>query len=215
MEIAKYSIMKQLSNQEFTSLEFWNNVEKITLDNYLWMNNDYQPKVTAKVSYSDEYLFVCFRSDESEITARFTEINDYVHKDSCVEFFINLFPYEKNEYVNFEINAIGTIYVGFGEVGNRLKLTIEEINNIEIFSTIDKPIIGKHGSESWEVYYKIPFSLFENRYNMKFKGEPAKANFYKCGDESKFEHYGSWTNIESDNPNFHLPEFFGTLNFQS
>lgn len=215
MEIENYNIIKQATKKEFISFDFWNNVENIFIDKYLWMNNNYKPKVTAKVCYSEKYLFVYFKADESEITARFTEINDYVHKDSCVEFFINLFPNERNEYLNFEINAIGTMHVGFGAVGNRTKLIVEEIHNIEIFSTVDKPIVGKHSQESWEVYYKIPFSLFENRYNLKFKGEPAKANFYKCGDESKFVHYGTWNKIESEKPNFHLPNFFGTLRFNS
>ena len=40
---------------------------------------------------------------------------------------------------------------------------------------------------------------------------PWKANFYKCGDETLHPHFGCWNPVVAEEPNFHLPEFFGTL----
>jgi len=193
---------------------FWNEIPKLLIENYLWMKNTYKPKVEAKIGYSDSYIYVQFKVYEKEIHTRFTKINDPVYKDSCVEFFINLFPLNTSEYFNFEINAIGTIYVGFGTNDNRINLSVGDINNIVIDSKLSKPIKGSYGDEFWEVNYKIPFSLFEQYYGLKFKAEKAKGNFYKCGDETKFEHYGVWNNIDSVKPNFHLPEYFGDLVFE-
>ena len=36
-------------------------------------------------------------------------------------------------------------------------------------------------------------------------------NFYKCGDETEFPHYGMWSEAVSDTPDFHRPECFGRL----
>ena len=216
MKVRKYNIHKV---KEASSLlgksNQWKETPKISIENYLWLNNNYKPRVEVKLCYSNSNLHIYFKAFEDEITARYTQINDPVHKDSCVEFFVNLFPNKTDEYFNFEMNPLGTIHVGFGAVGNRLRLTDEDIQLIEISSTLNKPIVGKYGRDYWEVYYKIPISLFDKHYKMKFIGEDAKANFYKCGDDSKYEHYGVWNNVDSPKLNFHQPEYFGDLVFDN
>lgn len=217
-KILKNKEYKILKNNHETSLfedsNFWKEIPELSIINYLWINNNYRPKVVAKLCYSDSHLFTYFKVCETEITARFTKINDPVHKDSCVEFFVDLFPNETDKYFNFEINPLGTIHVGYGEVGSRIRLTEEDIKLIEINSTLTKPVVGNYGQAYWEVFYKIPISLFEKYYGMNFIAEDAKGNFYKCGDESKFEHYGVWNYIDSVKPNFHLPKYFGDLIFE-
>ncbi len=55
--------------------------------------------------------------------------------------------------------------------------------------------------------------IFEKYYEQSFNPRSARGNFYKCGDETKSEHYGMWNNIDSPKPNFHLPECFGDFIF--
>ena len=214
MKNKEYKILKV--NHEHRLIDYSNflkEIPELSIENYLWMNNNYKPQVKAKLCYTDFYLLVYFYVSEDEITARYTQINDPVHKDSCVEFFVNLFPTKTDKYFNFEVNPLGTFHIGFGAVGNRLRLTDVNIQLINANLTLTKPIIGKYGQTYWEVFYKIPLSLFENYCGMKFMAEDAIGNFYKCGDESKFEHYGVWNHVESPKPNFHLPKYFGNLIF--
>lgn len=210
----EYIIKKtKTDTNKFMSNEFWEGIRSASVDNYLWINNDYKPKVDGKLCYSDEYLFVNFKSFEKDITANRTRINEPVHKDSCVELFINLFPNKTKKYFNFEINALGVIFVAFGTTKERSVLPVEEIEKIQIHSIINKQSIGDCRHDYWEIFYKIPFNIFEKYYESKFEACEAKVNFYKCGDESLFEHYGVWNNIESSKPNFHLPDYFGKLIF--
>ncbi len=44
-------------------------------------------------------------------------------------------------------------------------------------------------------------------------GHRAAANFYKCGDETAVPHYGAWSPIDTPQPDFHRPEFFGEVVF--
>ncbi|MBK7107066.1 MAG: hypothetical protein IPH62_17475 [Ignavibacteriae bacterium] len=192
----------------------FDDIKPISINNYLWMNNNYKLKVEVKLSFSSNNIFVYFKVFENEITATYLKINDPVYKDSCVEFFINLFPLKSKAYFNFEINAIGTIYVGFGAIGKRKILPIDDVKLVQVFSTLTKPFIGKLENDYWEIKLAIPFNLFEKYYQQKFEMKPAKANFYKCGDESKYEHYGCWNLINSEKPNFHLPKYFGDLLFE-
>lgn len=199
--------------EPFESAEFWNNIPALKIEDYLWLENNYKPKVEAKLCYNNKNIFVRFISHESEITARYTKINDLVHKDSCVEFFINPFPSKTINYFNFEINPLGAMYVGFGDLINRINVSVEEIKLIEIFSSVKTPVVGKYENTKWEVIYKIPFLIFESYSGLKFDGSVAKGNLFKCGDETKIEHYGVWNIVNSENPNFHLPKYFGDLIF--
>ena len=45
-------------------------------------------------------------------------------------------------------------------------------------------------------------------------GARMKANFYKCGDKLQTPHFLSWNRIDLPSPNFHRPDFFGTLEFE-
>ncbi len=209
-----YNILKVEDKSEtFKSDDFWKNIPLLKIEDYLWLENNYKPRVEAKLCYNNKNIFVRFISFENEITARFTKINDPVHKDSCVEFFINPFPSKTINYINFEINPLGTIYVGFGNQVNRSNVSAEEIKLIEIYSTVKTPVVGEYGNTHWEVIYRIPFPLIEKYFGLRFDGSAAKGNLLKCGDEAKFEHYGVWNNINSEKPNFHLPKYFGDLIF--
>jgi len=209
-------LVKKIDDNLKTSIDEmqFSEIESIHINNYLWMNNNYNPKVDAKVCYSAKNIFVYFKVYEKEITATYTNINDPVYKNSCVEFFVNLFPEMTDKYFNFEMNAIGTIYVGFGAIGKRKILPIEDIKLVKVFSTLTKPFVGQIENDFWEIKLSIPFNLLEKYYKQKFESNPAIANFYKCSDATKYEHYGCWNLINSEKPNFHLPKYFGDLLFE-
>ncbi len=66
----------------------------------------------------------------------------------------------------------------------------------------------------WLLYLEIPkecmgFSDAESLHRQTMRG-----NFYKCGDETPQPHYISWNPIDMPTPNFHVPQFFGTLEFE-
>jgi hypothetical protein len=45
-------------------------------------------------------------------------------------------------------------------------------------------------------------------------GKKIKANFYKCGDKTEEPHYLSWSPIDTPEPDFHVPSFFGLLEME-
>ena len=55
----------------------------------------------------------------------------------------------------------------------------------------------------------IPFSLIGiDKHHIPTS---LKANFYKCGDLTAHTHFLSWSPIDAPKPDFHRPDFFGTL----
>jgi len=85
---------------------------------------------------------------------------------------------------------------------------------MKVITSIKNSVTGLHGSDHWKLYCAFPIKLFEKVYNRKFKGNDAIGNFYKCGDETEFKHYGMWNLIDNPKPDFHLPEYFGKIIFE-
>ena len=139
-----------------------------------------------------------------------TEINSPVYEDSCVEFFIS---FDDTGYYNFECNSLGTFLVYFGkDLATRTPLTIETIEKIQTFTTFQRNMEDKN--VNWTITWAIPKSTFSNHPDLNLKGKVGKANFYKCGDKLLEPHFISWSNITTEKPDFHRPEFFGEVVFE-
>jgi hypothetical protein len=194
---------------------FWESLPVLTIDHYLWLHNGYAPRVQVRLCWSALNLYIFFKVFESEITVRFAEFQDPVYKDSCVEFFVDPFPEKNVGYVNIETNAIGAMLIAVGPSRScRTPIPRGDLKGFEIFSGLKKPTQGAHGAEFWTLVYRLPLALFEKYYGARIRpGQVARGNFYKCGDEAAPAHYGAWSPVLSAEPDFHRPEFFGTLRF--
>lgn len=211
-KIYKFKHLK-IQPVDFVNDSFWSETDTIKISDYLWMKNNYCPEVWIKGAYSKDYLFLHFIVMEEKIRASFTKTGDPVFKDSCVEFFINPFPAYQEEYFNLELNPLGTIKMGYGIKRVRKYLVDEDLNDMKVFSTVKQPVKGKYGSDRWELKTAIPINIIEIFCGRSFAGTEAIGNFYKCGDDTEFRHYGVWNLIDSPKPDFHLPEFFGRIVF--
>ncbi|TSJ37375.1 hypothetical protein FO440_21695 [Mucilaginibacter corticis] len=189
---------------------FLDDCSKQVIDNLLWSSNGYFPTVKFSMAYTDHGILLKYFVKEKYVMARHTQVNDLVYKDSCVEFFLS-FDNGSN-YYNLEFNCIGTPYGAYGSVKPyRAELPANVVKQIKI----DTQVINAddEGFTEWEITLGIPFSVFIYDDIDSLKGTECKANFYKCGDETPEPHYLSWNNILSDEPNFHVPEFFGMVKF--
>jgi hypothetical protein len=208
-----YVIVKENLNESPASA-VWPNVEPLYIRNYMWMNNGYMPEASVKLFYTDEHLHLLYRVYEDNPTISYFHRNKPVYKDSCVEFFFQPLPEEDPRYLNFEFNAAGTLLLGLGE--GRSGRVSPEYPNCNFFSIRtsnghDNP--GIKGEGYWELEFSIPFAWLQSIFPA-FNPVAAKnlrGNFYKCGDETPFPHYGCWNLVTSPNPDFHRSMDFGDL----
>jgi hypothetical protein len=184
-----------------------NEQQKHFLEFHLWPNGDYQPAVSFSLAHNDRSVFLKFFVQEKEIRANVNKINGPVWEDSCVEFFV---AFDESGYYNLEFNCLGMMYAAFGKNRNeRTLLSKELLNRIESHTRLSK----KDGYFYWEIVMVIPAEIFSYHSISSLNGIVCRGNFYKCGDGLCSPHYLSWANIESDVPDFHLPEFFGEIVF--
>jgi hypothetical protein len=175
-----------------------------------WKDFLYKPDCLFAIAHNNFNIYLKFYVIEDAVLARFTSPNSLVYKDSCVEFFIEF----NNEpgYYNFEFNCIGTAYIGYGSgKTERETAPIDIVKQIESNSLL----YSDDGRIKWELTLKIPIDTFYQHGNQTLLQGGAKCNFYKCGDDMPVPHYICWNTIVSESPNFHLPEFFRSVNFST
>ncbi len=180
--------------------------EKIYIDKSLWGTDNYKPEVYAQIAHDSEGFVIKFTVHEKNPKCIHKNHLEYVHLDSCIEWFVNFAPEKTDKYFNFEINAAGAMNVGFRKNRDEYKLlTPEEINSFNIKTEIF--------DDYWTGEYKIPFAFIATKIDgYKFEENPKiKTNLYKCGDETEFEHYMSCFDIPLEKPDFHCPQYFGEM----
>ncbi|GAA4141872.1 carbohydrate-binding family 9-like protein [Sphingobacterium kyonggiense] len=169
----------------------------------------YVPKVRFQIAYSSSHIFVHYDVEEEFVKAANIRPNESVWEDSCVEFFIS-FDQKKN-YYNAEFNVLGTGLIGYGPAikEERSRLENSEILKVDTFTQVRT----LNGVKTWQLILAIPVEIFGLELNA-LKGTSAYANFYKCGDSLPRPHFISWNFIDNPTPNFHLPNYFGKINFR-
>lgn len=182
------------------------------LAHLLWSSNGYKPLVNATPAHNGEAIFLKFSVQEAVIRAVYNNINDPVYKDSCVEFFISL---DNNDtYYNLEFNVAGTCYAAYGssDKSSRVCLPAAAIQQI---STQLKMYRRQEEAFDyrWELTVIIPVSVFIHHPGLQISNRRCRINFYKCGDELPQPHFLAWSPVLTDQPNFHLPAYFGAAGF--
>ena len=164
------------------------------------------------IAHNGEAIFLKYEVVEDVIKINTHATNGAVNKDNCVEFFVS-FGTEK-EYYNIEINCVGIIRMAFGKGrSNRVSLTEKAINKIRTHIEIKTAPAHSIAKYEWQITLVIPIEVFENSQLKTLHQQCGLGNFYKCGDDLPQNHFYSWNNIDAKTPNFHLPEFFGALEF--
>ena len=140
--------------------------------------------------------------------------NGRVWTDSCVEFFLS--PDGNDVYYNLEMNCIGTALLGYRKKGGPTEHASDELmNSIRRISTLGNTTFQERKEQTqWQVTVAIPWNVYFKHDLKPIHGKKMRGNFYKCGDELSVPHFVSWTKIKTDKPAFHMPEFFGGLEFE-
>jgi len=189
-------------------------IEPLHLEMLNWLEYPYKPTVSVQIAYSEKELFLQYQVNEQSVKAEITESNARVCTDSCVEFFLS--PEVNDEYYTLEMNCIGTTLLGFRKKGESAIHASEiQISTIRRISSLgDSPFPELKKQCEWKIIIAIPWETFFQHSLKPIEGKKMHGNFYKCGDGLSVPHFVSWTKIKTDQPAFHVPEYFGGLEFE-
>ena len=185
----------------------WDSVPTASIDNFFWLEG-HTPATAAKLVYVEGFGFLLrMTCAERDPKAVYTAYNEPVYTDSCMEFFCDWLG--DGRYINMEMNANGTLLSCIGP-DRHARTPIADLSDGEIFV-----VKGEIEPASWNVTAYIPTALLCRILGVDSipfgKGYTFRGNFYKCGDETPIPHYGMWNPVGTEKPDFHRPEYFGTL----
>lgn len=186
--------------------ELLESVEPFEIGNLLWGTE----KIAKTYGYigfvPGEGLYLKLVCLEKNPLRVYKENQDPVYKDSAMEAF---FQFEETGttdnpvYFNFEMNANGAILACYGKnKADRVPLTAQQIQKLECMARIS--------NDRWSVELTLPIEMLQQVYEkLSLKeGTAFTCNFYKICESKKYEHYAAYKYVESEQPNFHLPEYF-------
>lgn len=181
----------------------WDKAEEGVLTQTDWDGYCSCPATTFKMLCSNEGISVLMHTDEIHLRAEAKVYTDPVYEDSCMEFFFKP-DYDDVRYINFEVNPTGVMHIGIGSGKHDRNLIAGDRTILDIVSD------AKEGD--WTVKFYLPYKFLLNIFE---KVAPVcRGNFYKCGKKTDHSHSGAWSMVESDTPNFHIPDFFGVIRFE-
>ena len=179
------------------------------IDHFQWTCRR-RPAAWGRMGYlRDTGLCVELVCEERDPLRVYHNPQDPVCRDSALEAFFAFgdLPGEpvRNDgfYCNFELNANGAMYAKLGRGRkNRRPLTPEEY-------ALCAPR-AQLGAQSWSVELTVPEALLASQLGRApfSPGGQFVCNFYKISESPDIEHYASFSPVDSEKPNFHLPECF-------
>ena len=184
-----------------------------TIEILNWPNEfPYRPITQFYIARSNDSIFIRYSVRGSMLRAIYSNDQDPVNEDSCVEFFCKV-P-GNNKYMNFEFNCIGTCKAS-KRVSRNIDVTPysrEELSMIKRSPSLGRRAFNElEGMFDWDLTVKIPLRIMGiDPANLP---EKILGNFYKCADGTDSPHYVTWNPIKVEKPDFHRPDFFGELYF--
>lgn len=173
----------------------------------------YAPRAEFRIARHSTDILLDYRIGERHVRAMAAGDGGRVWEDSCCEFFCS--PTDDGPYYNIECNCAGTLLVGAGAGRQgREAAPAEVLGGISRWSSLGSAPFGTREAPAlWRLSLVVPICTFFHHNIGELPGRSFRANFYKCGDLLPEPHFLSWRPVGTPHPDFHRPEFFGTLRF--
>lgn len=197
----------------------WKKIPSQVIGNFMGTMPDHFPWAEVRIVYDNKALCLMYRVEDRFVRAIARADQDDVYKDSCVEFFFTPGSDLSKGYFNLEMNCGGTLLFHFQPRPreNRIVIPREECARIQRAHSLPRIVEPEIQTPvTWTLAYEIPYDLLESYCPVVKPGPEAewRVNFYKCGDDTSHPHWLTWTPVDKPKPDFHCPEFFGTLAFE-
>ncbi len=197
----------------------WADAEIFSLGHFMGPEPGFMPHVEGRMGYDAQNLYIIWKVDERYARSSVTRTNGPVWEDSCVEIFFAPDTSQPARYFNFEINAGGTALMWYIKEPRKELLKLDTLDVRKIRVAHSQPGVFDAGEQptTWYVECAIPFGMLE-KYAPVTRPAPGvkwRANLYKTtAEKGPAPHWLTWAEVQAEKPDFHLPQYFGTLVFE-
>ncbi len=194
----------------------WKKAESVGPFQFRWYESGDREQTEAKIVWDKERIYFAFTCEDKHIWADHFSPNDPVSADDCCEAFISPVPEgsERLDYINYEINCLGTWKVGYhAKSRDKVLQSWNEPWGIEIGRAI-RGTCNKDDDtdQGWTLEFSIPWSHFKE-FGAKFppkNGQVLYIGLHRCGGKTNIQ-YSQWSPSQTEKPSYHQPQDFGKV----
>jgi hypothetical protein len=174
-------------------------------------------KTSARLLWDDEFLYVAFEVEDTDITAQFTERDDPTYRDDAVEIFINPRPSQTTAYIGLEMNARAVLYdylsVGTGP-NSRQFFKRFNLAGVKLATFLEGTLNARGDQDrGWTLEAAIPWANFEELARKPAPGTVWTFNLNRWDGVEPNRRMTIWSDPLAARPNPHVPERFGQMRF--
>lgn len=185
------------------------------ISHFMW-DSKLTPKAYGWFGYIEgQGLYAKMVCEETDPKRLCQNHHDMVCHDSAMEIFLAFTDKDEtlsndSMYLNFEINANGAMYAKYGKGrNNRVFLTDKEYEDTGVTAVIE--------DDRWYLEVLFPEEVLMRvcDFDAVKSGKTFYCNFYKIAEDNNLRHFGAFSPIENETPNFHLPVFFAKAEIEA
>ena len=194
----------------------WQQAQPVGPFQFQWYQSGEKEQTEAKIVWTSERIYFAFKCDDKYISAERCRGNDPVSQDDCCEAFISPVPEgsERLDYINYEINCIGTWKVGYHADSRKKVLgSWQDPWGIEIGRSIQGTCNKDDDIDTgWVLEFSVPWTHFKE-FAAKFppkNGQVMYIGLNRCGGKTNPQP-SQWSPSQTEKPAFHAPKDFGKV----
>jgi hypothetical protein len=170
-------------------------------------------KTAAKLLWNDEFLYVGYECEDTDIVATRTERDDPTYMDDAAEIFINPKPSQTGIYFGLEMNARAVLY-DYLMYDTRYAFKRFNLQGVQLASFI-RGTLNVRGDEDkgWSLEVAIPWVNFEELSKRPAAGAVWTANLNRWDGVEPNRRLSMWSDPVQPRPVPHVPSRFGELVF--
>ncbi|MDD8014455.1 MAG: carbohydrate-binding family 9-like protein [Acidobacteriota bacterium] len=216
--VPEYTAMKagcRMVMDGFLDEPAWRQAPSVGPFHFQWFESGEKEQTEAKIVWDDERIYFAFRCDDKHISAEQYGPNGPVSRDDCCEAFISPVPEgpERLDYINYEINCIGTWLVGYHAKSRNADRGKWEPGGVVIGRYIKGTVNNDEDiDEGWVLEFSVPWTHF-GEFAAGFPpkdGQVIHVGLHRCGGRINAQ-YSQWSPSQTERPNFHRPRDFGKV----
>jgi hypothetical protein len=192
----------------------WKSANTLTLGFFWDQQSGAKQKTVARALWDDQYLYVSFDCEDTDIVAHFDKHDDPTYRDDAVEFFVNPNP-EMNNYIGMEMNARAVLF-DYLYVFPKPFLKRYDLVGVQLATVMRGTLNARNDKdEGWSLEVAIPWENFQDLAK-KSPPEPGsiwRANFNRWDGVEPNRRFSLWSDSGLTQPGPHFPARFGELVF--
>jgi hypothetical protein len=205
-EVRAVRTSQQLGADGFPIANEWERANPIRFA-YDWQgrNEDLQRQTEVRLLWSEQDLYVRFCCHYRSINAHdgcdANGRRDFLWERDVAEVFLQPDRFGEKYYKEFEVSPNGQWL--------DLDITPEGLQHIS--SGMRSAVKLDESKQEWVAELAIPMTALTSGFD---SAQTWRVNFFRCEGTDPHRFYGSWQPTCTPEPQFHVPEKFGTLRFQ-